>query len=150
MNEPALWNLNQQHQIETSSLDEHAFHTLLGLACHVGLIHDGSDGFLIAMNEQSPYPNPNFNWFKERYERFVYIDRIIIHPSQRQFGHARRLYEELFEKAIATNRRWVTAEITQTPPNPGSDAFHQKLGFIEVGTQRLESGKLVRMVVKPL
>ena len=30
------------------------------------------------------------------------------------------------------------------PPNPASDAFHERLGFVEVGQARLRNGKFVR------
>ena len=36
------------------------------------------------------------------------------------------------------------------PPNPGSDAFHAALGFVEAGQAEHPDGKVVRYLCKPL
>ena len=48
-------------------------------------------------------------------------------------GLARRLYEALFERALAAGHERVTCEINAAPPNPASDAFHAALGFVPIG-----------------
>ena len=49
-------------------------------------------GFLIALRETSSYSSPNFLWFRERYPKFLYIDRIVIAESYRRHGLGRIFY----------------------------------------------------------
>ncbi|TIP69850.1 MAG: GNAT family N-acetyltransferase, partial [Mesorhizobium sp.] len=73
---------------------------------------------------------PNFLWFRERYPRFVYVDRVVVAGEARGRGHARRLYEDLFDHALRAGQTIVTCEVNAEPPNPASDAFHAALGFV--------------------
>ena len=66
-------------------------------------------------------------------------------------GLARVLYEDLFTAAAAAGHGVVTCEVNLVPANPGSDAFHARLGFAEVGRGELAAGaKLVRYLARPL
>ena len=147
-----LLQLNAAHQRETSVLDEPAMAMLLRSACHVGVRGEGGrDGFLIALDQDAAYDSPNFNWFKQRYPRFAYVDRIIVAGTSRGRGLARSLYEELIERAARAGHGVICAEINLTPPNPPSDAFHAALGFREVGRSVSGPGqKFVRYVVKEI
>ena len=130
----AILALNVAHEAETSVLDAAALEALLKTAFHVGLRGEGGrDGFLIAMDEQADYGSLNFMWFKTRFLRFIYVDRIIVAPAARGKGIARSLYEELFELARRAGHDAVAAEIVAEPPNVASDLFHAALGFEEVG-----------------
>ena len=55
-----------------------------------------AEAFLIALDEKAPYRNPNFEFFRARHERFVYIDRIITASHARRRGLAGRLYDKIF------------------------------------------------------
>ena len=44
-------------------------------------------GFLIALSQEAAHDSPNFLWFRERYPRFAYVDRIAV------AAHARRREE---------------------------------------------------------
>ena len=106
-------------------------------------------GFLLALAESAVYGSPNFTWFQARYERFAYIDRVVVDPAFRRAGIARRLYEDLEREAAS--REWLTCEVNLRPPNPGSIEFHQRLGFREVGQQDTEGGaKRVALLAKRL
>src|SRR6185369_13343579 len=98
------------------------------------------DGFLLAFDQDARYDRPNFLWFRARYPRFVYVDRIVVAPSARGRGCARRLYDDLFEHAVRSGHDRVVCEVNQDPPNPVSDAFHAALGFVEVGTASVHHG----------
>jgi predicted GNAT superfamily acetyltransferase len=148
VNSQAVLELNAQNVIETSALDEAALERLVAQAFHVGLVGSGADAFLIALDETADYESANFAWFASRYDRFVYIDRVVTAEAARGRGLARALYCELFDKARAAGRTVIGCEVNLDPPNPGSDAFHAKLGFVEVGRQTLVSGKTVRYLVK--
>lgn len=154
MSEPAIDEegmlaLNQVHQIETSALTLELMQALLAQAFHVGVRGRGADAFLIALDQDSLSGSPNFQWFKTRYRRFVYIDRVIVAESQRGRGLARGLYEELFTLCGQAGQSLVGCEVNVEPPNPISDAFHEALGFDEVGRAAILDGqKFVRYLIK--
>jgi len=143
--------LNNEHAKETSLLDGASLAALLGMAFYARGIDGGSAAFLIALDQNTPYNNPNFEWFRERYERFVYIDRIIVAVSARGQGIARRLYEDLFAVAARAAHDRVVCEVNLDPPNPASDSFHANMGFAEVGHATIHGGaKTVRYFEKAL
>lgn len=146
----AMLALNAAHESETSPLDADGLNKLIDEAFHVGVRSEGADGFLIAMDQAAAHTSPNFSWFKSRYPRFIYIDRIIVAPAARGRGLAAGLYEELFAAAASAGHDLVGCEVNMVPPNPGSDAFHSKLGFEEVGQASIGEGKVVRYLARRL
>jgi len=99
----------------------------------------------LAFDEGADYDSENFLWFRARYERFVYVDRVVVSPAARGRGLARLLYENLFDRAAAAGYARIVCEVNVDPPNPASDAFHAKLGFAEVGQASIAGGaKAVR------
>lgn len=140
MNLDAILALNRAHEQETSVLDAKALKALTDQAFHIPLRAEGRDGFLIALDQDAVYASVNFAWFKARFPRFVYVDRIIVAESARGQGHARAMYEELFAAARARGHDFVCAEVNKLPPNPASDAFHTALGFEVIGEAELAGG----------
>ena len=55
--------------------------------------------FLLAMCNGAAYQNDNFEWFAEKYPRFIYVDRIVVSSSARGLRLGSRLYEDLFAYA---------------------------------------------------
>jgi predicted GNAT superfamily acetyltransferase len=107
------------------------------------IVEDNSEivGFLMVMDQNTDYDSINFLWFKEKYDKFYYIDRVIVDESIRGKGIGSLLYKELLDKREDVP---LVAEVSIEPSNEGSVIFHEKNGFIEVGT--LTSGdKKVRM-----
>ena len=135
--------LNQLHQVETSALDHATLDQMLGAAFYTECAGEGVDGFIIAFDQDGDYNSPNFLWFKARYDRFAYVDRIIVADHARGRGLARTLYTNLFEYARKAGHARVVCEINVEPPNPGSIAFHVALGFVELAQVRLSNGKIV-------
>lgn len=138
--EPAVLALNNARAAETSLLDAAKLRRLLGqalLAVRVGKL----DAFLLTFDQDAEYESANFLWFRERYARFAYVDRIVTARHARGRGHARRLYEALFEAARAAGHDRVLCEVNSDPPNPVSDAFHASLGFVEVGSATIYDGE---------
>jgi uncharacterized protein len=135
--------LNQVHQVETSALDMAALQRMLGTAFYADVAGGGADGFIIAFDQDADYDSPNFVWFQARYDRFVYVDRIIVATHARGQGLARSFYTKLFTYARGAGHRRVVCEINIDPPNPGSLAFHLALGFVELAQVRLGNGKTV-------
>ena len=87
----------------------------------------------MAFGPEGDHTNPHMAWFRERFDDFLYIDRVVIAPEASGQGRARLLYDAVIAKARQDGILHLTAEINITPPNPGSNAFHRKLGFSEVG-----------------
>jgi uncharacterized protein len=135
--------LSAQHEVETSTLTSQQLRTMLDSAFYVATGADGRDAYLITFDQDAAYDSVNFQWFKARYRRFVYIDRVVVAESARGRGVARQFYSALFERARGAGHDIVTCEINVEPPNPGSMAFHKALGFSEVGQSRLGEGKVV-------
>jgi predicted GNAT superfamily acetyltransferase len=135
----ALLALNNAHAQALSWLESERLECLIGEAFHARRI-GRLDAFLLAFDQDARYDSPNFIWFHARYPRFVYVDRIVVPPSARGRGCARRLYADLFEYAGRAGHDRVVCEVNKTPPNPASDAFHAALGFVEVGTASVHDG----------
>jgi predicted GNAT superfamily acetyltransferase len=136
----ALLALNNAHAQELSWLEAERLEYLVReafLARRIGNL----DAFLLAFDQDGRYDSPNFIWFRARYPRFVYVDRIVVAPSARGRGCARRLYADLFDHAVRAGHDRVVCEVNIIPPNPASDAFHAALGFIEVGTASVHDGR---------
>lgn len=140
--EAALLTLNNDHAVELSWADAARLRRLVAaafLAERAGF----ADALLIAFDQDADYDSPNFLWFRSRYARFVYVDRIVTSPQARGRGLARALYARLINRAVAANHERVVCEVNLDPPNPGSEALHRSLGFISVGAARLANGKTV-------
>lgn len=148
----AVTALNNAHAQETSMLTEAQLQSLAAMAFYARGVagEPGPAAFLLALDEKAPYPNPNFAFFQARHPRFVYIDRIITASHARRLGLARRLYSDLFASAQIASHSIVGCEVNLDPPNPASDAFHARLGFVEVGRARLPNGKIVRYLERDL
>ena len=142
----SLCRLNNQFSAETSLLTDEGMQRLLEMAFYAVGVAEGSDpdALLIAFDQAAPYDNPNFEFFRSRHESFVYIDRMITASHAQRRGLGRQLYEGLFARAREAGHSIVGCEVNLDPPNPGSDAFHERLGFAEVGQATLQNGKTVR------
>ncbi len=140
--------LNNCHSAETSILDLAALEHMLANAYFS--ITDDAHGLLIAFDQDADYDSVNFHWFKSRFDRFVYIDRIIVAAHTRGKGLARHYYTRLFDTAKSAGHSRVVCEINLDPPNPGSISFHANMGFIEIGTAALPNGKTVSYQEKRL
>lgn len=144
-----LLKLNNDFAENLSSLDIERARQLLSL-CFVAA-HAGDDALLLALDHDAAYDNPNFRWFKARFDRFVYIDRVVVRENLRGRGTGRALYDALFSRATAKDHAQVVCEINLDPPNPASDAFHQAMGFEAIGQAYLPNrGKTVRYFARAL
>ncbi len=132
VNAARLLALNNAHHRETSLLDAARLDWMLANAFRAEQVGD-ADAVLIAFDQDAPYDSPNFLWFRQRLERFVYIDRVITAPACRGRGLATVLYQRLFAQARLAGHDRVTCEVNIRPPNLASDAFHVRLGFTRLG-----------------
>lgn len=145
-----LLALNNAHAAELSLLDEAGFRHLAREAFHACRIGT-ADAFMLSFDQGADYDSPNFRWFRERYPRFVYVDRICVAPHARGRGLARQFYDTLFARAREAGHERIVCEVNIEPPNPGSDAFHAALAFTEVGRAAIHGGsKTVRYLAREL
>lgn len=145
-----LLALNNAHAQELSWLEAPKLDHMVGEA-FLALRSGKADALMIAFDEGADYGSENFLWFKARYPRFAYVDRIAVADHARGRGLARQIYEHLFEKARAGGHTIVVCEVNSLPPNPGSDAFHTAMGFVEVGSASVYGGeRKVRYYAKTL
>jgi uncharacterized protein len=138
--------LNQGVQHWTSPLDAPRLQALLDWsAAAPAVVTDGHlDGFLLGFGPGNAYDSPNYRWFAARLDRFAYIDRVIVAPDAQGRGLARQLYDAFAAQAPGP----LVCEVNSEPPNPGSDAFHARLGFAELGRATLSPGKAVRYLIR--
>ncbi len=141
--------LNNEHAAELSWLEPQALSDLLRMAYHARVGSD-QDSFLIAFDDKAAYASPNFLWFRHRFDRFVYVDRVAVSAAARGRGLAQLLYADLFSQARADGHERICCEVNLDPPNPASDRFHAGLGFRPVGTAALPNGKTVTYLVHTL
>jgi len=106
-------------------------------------------GFVLLHLPEADYDGWNFSWFKERYESFVYVDRIAIAPDARGQSLGQALYNNVFE-TYAGEALLIGCEVNSTPPNPGSMRFHNRLGFAEVGAHEFNSDYAVTYLARRL
>ena len=123
---PSLNALNNAYAAEVNALTPAAFAALVGVcwfACRLG------DAFLLSLDHAVPAQGPNHAWFAARYPRFAYVDRVVVAASAQGRGAGRALYAALFQAAAARGLPGIGCEVNLLPPNPGSLAFHARLGF---------------------
>jgi uncharacterized protein len=107
-------------------------------------------GFCLVLSHDSTYDSVNYRWFTERYEAFMYLDRVAVDASCRGRGVGRGLYEEVDRRmASIAGADHLALEVNVDPPNEGSLAFHARLGFAEVGQQDTPYGIRVSMQMRP-
>ena len=135
-----LLALNNAHAAELSWLDSGRLAMLAGQVFWAGRIGD-VDGFVLTFDHTAEYDSPNYRWFRDRFDRFAYIDRIVVAPAARRRGAARLLYDSVLEAAEAAGHPAVMAEVNCEPPNPVSDAFHAAFGFQEIGRADVPSSR---------
>jgi uncharacterized protein len=134
---PAILTLNKDWEHLLSPLSHARLQHLDSEAAYHRVAEDetGIAGFVLALREGTAYDSENYRWFAERYDEFLYVDRIVVTESRRRTGVGRALYSDLFAFARTCGVQYVTCEVNVEPPNDDSSAFHAAFGFREVGTQ---------------
>ncbi len=108
-------------------------------------------GFLVAFDQDADYDSSNFLWFKERYPRFVYIDRIVVASEYRGLGLGRVFYADVQSFAEVRGPTLACEVFLQAAGNDVALLFHGMFGFTEVGQQVMPGlGQRVAMLAKDL
>src|SRR5690349_11108384 len=90
-----LLALNNRHARETSLLDAGKLARMIEAARVATMAGPPGAAFLLAFDQHADYDSANFLWFHERYDRFLYIDRVIVGEAYRRLGLGRLLYADL-------------------------------------------------------
>ncbi|MFT3807781.1 GNAT family N-acetyltransferase [Arenimonas sp.] len=101
-------------------------------------------GYVIVYEDKADYDGEEFGWFRASlHEPFLYIDQIAIAPEARGRGLGRRIYGVAASRAREQGKVGLACEVNLLPPNPGSLAFHARIGFAEVGRMGTRDGREV-------
>jgi uncharacterized protein len=139
---PKILSLNKTWEHFLSPLSEDRLRFLHQESSYHRVVEvDGSvAAFLLGFSQGSAYDSVNYLWFAQRFERFLYVDRIVVSDNAQGQGLGAMLYKDFFAFARLIQAPRVTAEFDIDPPNPGSKLFHERFGFKEIGTQAVAGG----------
>jgi predicted GNAT superfamily acetyltransferase len=148
----AVLALNNTQVPHVNALTADEFARIVSLSGHFTVAEDpqGLLGSVLCIPSGTEYWSANYQWFGERYARFLYLDRVAVSPRLRRAGVGRALYDDLHRVQAGV---WpcVTLEVNVRPPNPTSIAFHHALGYEAVGIREYADGEnAVQMFIKDL
>jgi predicted GNAT superfamily acetyltransferase len=103
-------------------------------------------GYLIVLPAGTRYDGEEYQWFSERFKRFVYIDQIAVRRGHRRLGIAAQLYAWTMRWAVSQSIGTLTCEVNVDPPNPASLTFHRALGFDALDTLMAGDGRTVALM----
>ena len=140
---PTILELNRESEHFLSPLTPLQLTELHGQAAYHRVAVPGNQivGFLLAFRERVSYNSPNYRWFATHYDRFLYVDRVVVSRAHQGGRLGALLYEDLFAFAGTSGAERVVCEFDIDPPNEISRRFHARFGFREVGTQWVAAGK---------
>jgi len=141
----AILKLNEAEVEKTSPMDLAKITLLNTLSCfhRVAVVNGEVAAFLLVISHEADYINDNFEWFSARIPSFLYVDRIVVGSSYFGLKIGTKLYQDLFNYARELKIENITCEYNIEPLNAASQAFHNKLGFSEVGTLKSATGEKV-------
>lgn len=146
--------LNNAAVPHVNGLEPESFDALIEEA-YAARVIEGPDGSLLGLlvvyAPGTAYDSANYRWLCAHFESFLYIDRIVIAEVARGTGAGRFFYQHLERLGREAGIPRLVCEVNVDPPNPGSIAFHERLGFHGIeDVANPQSGKTVRYFEKPL
>ena len=129
------WNQSTVPKVNSLTFEEFR---LQSVNCTYSYIQCSTDsmpvGFIFLYDEKTEYDSLNYLYFKSRYQKFLYVDRIIIAGEHQKKGYGQQLYDFVID---THNPDIFCCEVNITPPNRQSLSFHHKYGFKEIGQQNV-------------
>ncbi|MEY2957767.1 MAG: hypothetical protein RLZZ01_335 [Actinomycetota bacterium] len=145
-------NQGEVPAVGSEEIDDLAHIASESLVALVAEVDDELAGFCMVLAPGADYDSGNYLWFSDRYEDFVYLDRIAIPSRFQRAGIGRAMYAEVERRtaALRPTATRFTLEVNLEPRNDRSLAFHGALGFVEVGRRNTEYGSYVSLMAKSL
>jgi predicted GNAT superfamily acetyltransferase len=146
-----ILEINQANVPDVGSVDGDRMAFLLDVSPIALAVDSGGSivGFCLVMTSDAPYDSVNFRWFTERYDDFMYLDRVAFDAAAQGRGFGTLLYAEVDRRMIERGDvRRLALEVNVDPPNEPSLAFHARRGFVEVGQQDTPYGIRVSMQMR--
>jgi predicted GNAT superfamily acetyltransferase len=145
----AVWGINEEGLPGTGKVTVEEISYLIEISnISIGVFdQDELVGFVICLSPNVDYGSLNYAWFNEKYDDFIYVDRIAVSINHRGLGIGSSIYQELF-KISKQKRIPIAAEVNSVPPNPGSMRFHRRFKFLEVGTLKHDEKSVVMFLRK--
>jgi len=128
-----IWQINEEGLPGTGKVSKNEILALLDYSSFSVGAFNGDEllGFVICLPPGTEYTSLNYAWFNQRYEKFLYVDRIAVASESQNKGVGSSLYQRV--KSLAGESKIpVAAEVNLSPPNHGSIRFHKRHGFIKI------------------
>ena len=137
-----IFTLNQESLPAVSYLDLKKINYFLKVSSYFKIfqLDNKPVGFLIGLKPEIDYKSENYIWINQRYNSFIYVDRIIIDANYRNMGLGFYFYNHLIQSFYKIVKN-IICEVNIRPYNKQSINFHKKYGFKEIGVQDTENGK---------
>ena len=145
----AVWTINQEN---VPAVGEETLEDLARVheQCVIALVAEVTGtiaGFCMVLLPDADYGSPNFKFFCDRLEDFIYLDRVAVTSDFQGKGIGAALYSEVEKISDAT---WFALEVNTKPRNEGSLRFHAREGFVQMEELETRPGKTVSLMVKKL
>lgn len=146
---PVVWRINQENvpavgDETLEALTEIFQQSVIALSAVAGA---RVIGFCLVLDPGQKYESPNYTYFCERLDDFVYLDRVAVTGEFQGRGVGAALYRHVEQ---STDAQWFALEVNTKPRNEGSLRFHAREGFVQMEELETRPGKLVSLMVKKL
>ena len=150
----ALLRLNADNYPAVHTLDQTTLAHLLGFGGHHLVAVDPAGavlGYLLSFPSVSDYDDTEISELRRLVpESFQYICQVVIAREHRGRCIGRAFYEAVADTARRQGVRLLCCDVNTDPPNPGSLAFHRRLGFAEIGSGIASNGMAIAYLLRRL
>ena len=145
----SIFNLNELNKPALGQIDDLDHIKKLyksSLLCICTFNEDQLTSFTLIMDENSDYQSPNYLFFKSKFAKFLYVDRIAVSDDFQRCGIGSNTYNYIYNLAQKEKLPFC-CEVNIVPLNQQSLDFHKKNGF-EILEEISFGKKTVAMLVK--
>ena len=144
-----VWAINQENIPAVGEETVEVLADLLSMSLF-SLVAEANNvvvGFCMVLGPQTQYRSPNYLYFCERYDDFIYLDRVAVTSAFQGLGLGAALYREVEKLSQST---LFVLEVNTKPRNEGSLRFHTREGFVLLEEVETRPGKMVGFMMKEL
>jgi predicted GNAT superfamily acetyltransferase len=145
----AVWAINQENIPAVGEETVEVLADLLSMSLF-SLVAEADKvvvGFCMILGPQTQYRSPNYLYFCERYDDFIYLDRVAVTSAFQGLGLGAAMYREVERLSGST---LFALEVNTKPRNEGSLRFHTREGFVLLEEVETRPGKMVGFMIKEL